>query len=148
MAGLPTEDDDSPYERDHHDTGFAEHKFAWGKRWPPMRDSGNFADTSAQIHVPQDLCIELYRDGFPYTAPVGSFPANTLGLHDLSGNVQEWVSDNYGGPEELELRHHGTTRGGDYTSFSPSQLHLGHRVPQHPTSRTPTVGFRLMLERK
>ena len=148
MAGLPTEDGDSPYERDHHGTGFAEHKFAWGKRWPPMRDSGNFADTSAQIHVPQDLCIELYRDGFPYTAPVGSFPANTLGLHDLSGNVQEWVSDNYGGPEELELRHHGTTRGGDYTSFSPSQLHLGHRVPQHPTSRTPTVGFRLMLERK
>ena len=148
MAGLAAEEGGSPHERDHHYTGFAEHKFAWGKRWPPMRDSGNFADTSAQVYVPQDLYIELYRDGFPYTAPVGSFPANTLGLHDLSGNVQEWVSDDYGGPDELELRSHGTTRGGDYTSFSPTQLHLGRRVPLPATERTPTVGFRLMLERK
>ncbi|MBQ9095654.1 MAG: SUMF1/EgtB/PvdO family nonheme iron enzyme [Akkermansia sp.] len=113
-----------------------------------MRDSGNFADTSAQVHVPQDLYIELYRDGFPYTAPVGSFPANTLGLHDLSGNVQEWVSDQYAGPTEFGLHHHGVTRGGDYTSFSPKQLHLGRRVPLPADMRTPTVGFRLMLERK
>ncbi len=148
MAGLSAEDGASPYERDHHYTGFAEQKFIWGKRWPPMRDSGNFADTSAQVHVPQDLYIELYRDGFPYTAPVGSFPANTLGLHDLSGNVQEWVSDQYAGPTEFGLHHHGVTRGGDYTSFSPKQLHLGRRVPLPADMRTPTVGFRLMLERK
>jgi len=148
MAGLPTENGNSPYERDHSYTGFAEHKFTWGTRWPPSKDSGNFADTSAQVHVPQDLFIELYKDGFPYTAPVGSFPANARGLHDLSGNVQEWVSDTYGGPAELEMRQHGVTRGGDYTSFSPTQLHLGRRVPLPPAMRTPAVGFRLILERK
>lgn len=148
MAGLPAETGSSPYERDRRYTNFSTQKFPWGTRWPPTRDSGNYADTAAQIHVPQDLFIELYRDGFPYTAPVGSFPANNLGLHDLSGNVQEWVSGNYGAPEEFGMSQYGVTRGGDYTSFSPNQLHLGRRVPLPPDEATPTVGFRLILERK
>ena len=48
----------------------------------------------------------------------------------------------------FNFRRYGVTRGGDYSSFRPGQLSSHSRTP-HPTdARRPTIGFRLVLERK
>ena len=72
-------------------------RFPWGDNLPPRRDSGNYADQSARQLVP--TLLPGYDDGFASTAPVGSFPANALGIYDGGGNVAEWVQDYYAVPQ-------------------------------------------------
>lgn len=71
--------------------------FVWGNDWPPPPRVGNFGDeTARQVHVSW-LAISEYDDGFPDTAPVGTFPAgrSPVGALDMAGNVAEWTADRY-----------------------------------------------------
>jgi len=68
-------------------------RYPWGDALPVTPRSGNYADATARLIV-QDV-IPDYDDGFAASAPVGKFPANSLGLQDLGGNVAEWVHDYY-----------------------------------------------------
>lgn len=146
MVGCKDSNGQSPYERQRvRATAGAE--YPWGQKWPPARNTGNFADASAIPGVRADHVIPRYLDDFACTAPVGSFAPNAMGLHDLAGNVQEWVSGEYGGPENFQFRSYGVTRGGDYTSFRPGQLSSHRRTPHPADAHRPTIGFRLVLER-
>ncbi len=147
LVGCGAEKGNTPYDRHRHHVTTSGH-FPWGNIWPPPRGSGNYADMSTLGNRPADHILPKYRDDFPFTAPVGSFAANALGIHDLSGNVQEWVSDEYGGPEGFQFRHYGVTRGGDYFSFRPGQLSSHSRIPHPPVMKRDTIGFRLVLERR
>ena len=55
-------------------------------------ESANVADRSTLATYPGWEIFDC-RDDFVHTAPVGSFQANAFGLHDMIGNVFEWVTD-------------------------------------------------------
>ena len=87
------------------------------------------------------------------TAPVGNFPANHFGLHDMGGNVQEWTEDCYrrgytGAPGDgsaLQIpgctRH--TVRGGAYTS-PVNSLRGTSRGQYDQDVRLDNLGFRII----
>ncbi len=89
------------------------------------------------------------------TAPVGSFSANAWGVHDMHGNVREWVQDCYegsyeGAPSDGSARESGAGdgycervfRGGSWDD-SPWFLRSALRYGKPPSYRDVTYGFRV-----
>ncbi len=91
-------------------------------------------------------------DGFPNTAPVGSFPkgASRYGVEDVVGNVWEWVADWYSvygkdeqeAPKGPDAGDEKVIRGGSWNGSYPSWVRPTFRYKDAPTKRSYGIGFR------
>ncbi|HUP63249.1 MAG TPA: formylglycine-generating enzyme family protein [Thermoanaerobaculia bacterium] len=83
-------------------------------------------------------------DRFFYTAPVGSFSPNALGLYDTIGNVWEWTSDWYRDESSRETPSLRVAKGGSWfcSSNHCSAFRPGFRGKSPPSHAFNNVGFR------
>lgn len=125
-------------------------KFPWGNELPVGRNSGNYADISAQNILPSVL--RSYNDGYAASAPVASFPANHLGIHDLGGNVSEWIHDVYAIGTGLSTRSeenpvgaqdgdYHVVRGASWRHAGLTELRLSYR--EYGADPKDDIGFRI-----
>jgi len=113
----------------------------------------NGADQSAKsAGLPVNSSYMNCKDGFPFTAPVGSFAANAFGLYDVIGNVWEWTEDCFYGDyasaklesasRSAEVCSSRTVRGGDWFSTE-SSLRPAVRAKADPGAHNDDIGFRV-----
>lgn len=96
------------------------------------------------------------RTGFAFTAPVGSFPPSRWGIHDIAGNVAEWVEDAYTPtyddfpvttdtpvvrPEDSEDNTRRVVRGGSWSS-SAFEIGVGVRSYAQKDEASTEIGIR------
>ena len=94
-------------------------------------------------------------DSYPFTSPVRSYEANAFGLYDMSGNVWEWVDDNYDetyyhhseliDPKGTDQESVKVRRGGSWHTWA-FYARCSFRNYNSASSRYPLVGFRLVRE--
>jgi formylglycine-generating enzyme required for sulfatase activity len=124
------------------------YRFTWGDAPPVPPEVGNLAGSETGSSLPATL--PGYRDDYPVVAPVGKFRPTALGLHDMSGNVSQWLNDYYEsfvdpapvtdplGPGQGTLH---VVRGANWKTASVSELRLAWR--DTASGPEPTLGFRL-----
>jgi hypothetical protein len=117
------------------DAAVGREAFPWGNQWPPSDRTGNYADDAAKRgHFKSWIITPGYEDGYDATSPVGTYPANRFGIHDLGGNVWEYINDQPHGKRGASF---GTVV--ERTWLASSYLDLIN-------SHYPNIGFRIVCE--
>ena len=119
----------------------------WGESESGQCRYGNGADASTTF----DWRVSC-SDGHARTSPVGTYTGNGFGLHDVLGNVYEWVQDcwnkNYdGAPRDGGAWERGdcslrVARGGSWGN-APRNLRAANRVRNSSGNRYDILGFRI-----
>jgi formylglycine-generating enzyme required for sulfatase activity/serine/threonine protein kinase len=125
---------------------FHQDVYPWGNTWPPPNNSGNFWDAKINDLSAKASVQASFADGFNARSPVMSFPANSLGIHDLAGNVLEWCEDWYNPQKSKKvLRGISIVTGmmglGDFSSSRRRSA-----SPESREDRFPEFGFRCVVE--
>jgi len=102
--------------------GFEQQQFLWGNEKTPK------GKRLANIWEGAFPYRNLEIDGYSASSPVGTYPANPFGLHDMAGNVWEWTSDwyhhdTYSMPGRVTVNPVGPAE-----SFDPQEPHIPKRV--------------------
>lgn len=92
----------------------------------------------------------LNRCGVAEAAPIGSYPANAFGLHDMHGNVWEWTRDcavedysEKGAESTDQTCHRAMLRGGSF-NLNAHKLRVSYRSWRYRDYRHSDTGFRLV----
>lgn len=131
-------------------------RYPWGEG-NPTRLVGNLTGDGDRSDTRRNWVNAFpdYEDGYWGPAPVRSYEANRFGIHDVNGNVSEWVEDcwhdNYqrapadGSAWVNPGCNRRVIRGGSWAS-SPDQARSAFRLTASPTTTNARLGFRVARE--
>lgn len=124
--------------------------FWFGDDAAELSKYGNYADAAETVDLSwRDL---KHDDHFSGTAPVGSYPPNPWGLHDMHGNVWEWCADWYGpyptnatvNPTGPRDGHRRVIRGGGW-GVTAEDCRSANRYRFKPEVNGANVGLRIVV---
>ncbi len=128
--------------------GLVQRRYPWGDELTP---GGEHRCNIWQGTFPSENTLD---DGYYGTAPVGAFPANGYGLHNMAGNAWEWCADWFSpdfhisgsreDPPGPPAGTHRVIRGGSYLCHESYcyRYRVAARSANTPDSSTGNTGFR------